>query len=246
MRDPGTGRGIGLRNLRTQVVGSRVFVYEEVGSTNDLAAQLGGDGTVVVAHRQTAGRGRHGRAWHSAAHLGLWFSVALAGRLHGLGFAAVLAVRDALESRCAVEVKWPNDLLVCGCKVCGILLEYRNGHSIAGIGLNVHQELDDFPPDLRGRAGSLQALCGGTWDRSELLHGILEQLDARVVALRSGRYSAVHEEWAEACGLIGRRIRHGGMEGTVADIDGLGALILETEAGTARLVSGEINVLQGV
>jgi len=95
--------------LDTLCVGARIIALRKVDSTNSVAFRVGGDGTVVVADRQTAGRGRHGRAWHSAPGLGLWFSVAFEEILDGLMFAGALAVRDALRHVSALEVKWPND-----------------------------------------------------------------------------------------------------------------------------------------
>ncbi|MCP4639540.1 MAG: biotin--[acetyl-CoA-carboxylase] ligase, partial [bacterium] len=95
--------------IDTTVVGSRILVYEEVASTIDHSLRLGGHGVVVVADRQTAGRGRRGRSWHSAPGLGLWFSVAFERPLEGLTFAAALAVRDGARAWCPLTVKWPND-----------------------------------------------------------------------------------------------------------------------------------------
>ena len=109
--------------LVTHVVGSRVLVYESIGSTSDCALRLGGEGTVIVADMQTSGRGRHGRTWHSLPGKGLWFSVAFDHPVEGLAFAAPLAVRDAVSPYAAATIKWPNDLLIDGKKFCGVLIE---------------------------------------------------------------------------------------------------------------------------
>ncbi|MBI4558045.1 MAG: biotin--[acetyl-CoA-carboxylase] ligase [Candidatus Hydrogenedentes bacterium] len=233
--------------LSTRVVGGQFYVFGEVESTNDLALQLGSDGAVVVAERQTAGRGRHGRVWHSPRGMGLWFSVALEGHLRGLPFAAALAVRDALQPRCPVVIKWPNDLLIHGRKVCGILVEHRGERNALGIGLNVHQRLEDFPEELRAKATSLELATGSRFDRAALLRDILTRLDERVLALRGNGYEAIRREWAHTCDLKGRDVRYGGIAGTVKDIDEHGALIVVTVQGEHRLISGEIEILtQGV
>ena len=123
--------------LDTVVVGSRVLIMDQVTSTNDHALRLGGQGTVIIADRQTAGRGRHGRSWHSLPGCGLWLSVAFEQPIEGLEFAAPLAVRDAARRWCSLDLKWPNDVLLQAKKVAGIMVERRQGRTALGIGINV-------------------------------------------------------------------------------------------------------------
>ncbi len=231
--------------LETLLVGREIVEFDVIDSTNTYALDHGGDGTVYVADRQTAGRGRQGRTWHSAPGLGLWFTVALEGLIEGLSFAAALAVRDALAPRAALAIKWPNDLLCNRKKICGILVEHRAGRTALGIGLNVHHQPDDFPEELRVKAGSLASEVGGTWDRAAVLRDVLTALDRTIILIREGQLAQVHRAWAEACRLEGRRIRTGGIEGRVLRIDGRGALIVE-EAGVQHTIhSGEIEILDG-
>jgi BirA family biotin operon repressor/biotin-[acetyl-CoA-carboxylase] ligase len=225
--------------LNTRLVGSRILVFESVDSTSSRALNTGGDGTVVIADCQTGGRGRHGRPWHSAPGLGLWFSVAFAGRVDGLEFAAPLAVRDGLRAHCAPQVKWPNDLLLGGRKLCGILVEHRDGVTVAGIGVNVGHGEADFSPDLRARATSIALQTGKALNRGDLLRGILYALDDRVCDLRSGRREAIRREWVEACDMEGRRVLYGGVEGFVTAVDGGGGLVLDTPEGVRRVLFGE-------
>ncbi len=229
----------------TDIVASRILTYEEVSSTNDVALRLGGQGTVIVADRQTAGRGRHGRSWHSPAGLGLWFSVAFEEPLDGLTFAGVLAVRDALRSYAPLDVKWPNDLLAYGKKICGVLVERRQKRSALGIGINVHHRAEDFPEDLRCRATSLAILGAEPLDRGAVLRDVLTHLDRRVMLLYRQGLEPTWREWADACRLDGRRVRWDGMEATVTRIEKDGALVLATPKGAHRLVKGEIAVLDG-
>lgn len=231
--------------LNTEVVGRDILVFDEIDSTNTYALEKGEDGSVIVADRQTAGRGRKGRTWHSAPGVGLWFSVALLGEPRGLTFAAALAVRDALAPFCAPKVKWPNDILIDGRKVCGILTEHRAGRTAVGIGINIFHQEKDFPEELRETAGSLNMQAPRPWLRGEILRDVLTHFDGKVMLLRSGSYDSVREEWAQACGLVGRRIRCGGDEGIVRALDTEGGIVLETAHGSQRVLSGEITIVDG-
>jgi len=227
------------RPLYTRVVGSRILVFDTVDSTSTRALNTGGDGTVVLAEHQTQGRGRHGRPWHSAPGLGLWFSVAFKGGVDGLAFAAPLAVCDGLRAFCRPTIKWPNDLLLDKRKICGILVENRHGTTVVGIGLNVHHREKDFPPEVRGTATSLFLGTGIEVDRGTVLRRILTALDERVCALREGRFEAIRREWAAACDIEGRHVRYQGLEGIVIAIDGRGGLVLDTPEGLRRVLFGE-------
>lgn len=227
-------------HLDTWAVGSRLLILDEVDSTNNYALRLGGHGTVVVAERQTAGRGRHGRPWHSAAGLGLWFSVAFEGLLSGLSFAAPLSVRDALRPWCEAKLKWPNDVRLGEKKVCGILVEHRDGVTAVGIGINVHHRPEDFSEELRESATSLEAATGQAFSRTEVLRAVLTDLDGKVKVLNDGGYEAIRQAWADACRVKGRRVQYGDTLGTVSDVDALGALIVMTPQGERRIVAGEI------
>ncbi len=229
-----------LSPLNTEIVGSRSFVYESIGSTNDRALEVGGDGSVIVADRQTAGRGRRGRTWHSVSGLGLWFSIAFEHDTNGLAFAAPLAVRDAVRDICEVRVKWPNDVLIEGRKFCGVLVERRGNVTALGIGINVKHGTEDFPPELRDQATSLERATGQTVDRGDVLRRVLTALDERVIVIRSGGIESVREAWAEACAIRGRTIRSDGKEGTVRQVDHDGGLLVNTVGGEIKILFGEI------
>lgn len=231
--------------LNTELIGREVVIFDQIPSTNEHALTRGGDGTVFVADSQTAGRGRHGRLWHSAPGVGLWFSIAFEGAIEGLLFAAALAVREALRPFGEATFKWPNDLLLNGKKVCGILIENRQGHTALGIGINVRHQRADFPEELVDHATSIEMATGRTVDRCKLLADVLRQIDDRVKLLKVGGLEELRQEWMDACGLMGRRVRCENAEGTVIDIDNSGALIVSTATGRQRLVSGEIDVVSG-
>lgn len=177
------------------VIGREIKVFAETDSTNDLARQAGdagsAEGLVMFAEVQRAGRGRLGRVWQSPPALGLLFSVLLrpaaapVERWPELTFCAALAVAEAAEGETgrAAAIKWPNDVLLQGRKVAGILLESHQrqapGYVVLGIGLNVLQGEGDFAPELRGRASSLrlQALPGRAVSRLAAAHAILARLE---------------------------------------------------------------------
>jgi BirA family biotin operon repressor/biotin-[acetyl-CoA-carboxylase] ligase len=230
--------------LDTRVVGARVLVHESVASTNDEAFRIGGDGSVVVADAQSAGRGRQGHQWHSAPGQGIWVSVVFEGHVSGLTVAAALAVRDALASYGAPAIKWPNDLLLNGKKICGILVEHRAGLTVVGIGINVHHRFEDFPEDLRSTATSLTLETGGTLQRSDCLRAVLTELDVRVVQLREDGFEPLRREWALACDLLQRRIQFGEEDGTVVGFDDDGALLVATDDAMHCVRSGPFTVLR--
>lgn len=232
--------------LETQLLAQRVLVYETVESTNDYALRLGGDGTLVITEQQTAGRGRQGRTWHSPAGLGLWFSLGFDGHLEGMQVVAALSVRDAVRDLCALNIKWPNDLLFGGKKLCGILVEHKDNRTAVGIGLNVNHTLADFPEELHASATSLAMSCGRELDRASILKRILQVFETYHLKSVEGEYVHIHQEWVAACDLLGKRIRWGSVEGKVTSIDARGALCVETSEGEMQLLSGEITTLESV
>ncbi len=226
-----------------RVVGRRIVRLEETDSTNNRALESMEDGTVFVAERQSAGRGRRGRRWHSAPELGLWFSVALDGPLPGLTFAAALAMRDAAASCVALSVKWPNDVCYAGRKVCGILVEQRNHRIALGIGVNVNHQQEDFPPSLRHCATSLSLAVGAPWDREAFLRKLLLRLDESVAQLRRGEGDLLRMEWIRAIDIVGKRIRRGALTGCVTAVEPDGALLVQSGGSLHRVACGDVSLL---
>lgn len=230
----------------TVIVGRELIYLDTVDSTNSRALESGPDGLVIVAGEQSAGRGRHGHTWDSAPGLGLWFSVALEGGADdAVVFAAALAIREALEPGCRAQVKWPNDLLIGGKKVCGILVERRGARTALGIGINVHHRKEDFPEPLRETATSLDSATGTRWNRWELLRRVLEALDRKVLALRAGMGEDIRCAWFAACGLEGKHVRCGATIGRVAGMDKQGALLIETDGRIRRISDGPVVAIDG-
>lgn len=218
----------------------------ETTSTNDEAkrgAKSGArHGAVWVAESQTAGRGRQGRPWVSPPGENLLFSVLL--RLDGppanlplVALAAGLAVRDAIGL--GAMVKWPNDVLVRGKKIAGILTETSDGALVIGIGVNVRAKT--FPPELTATSVVLE---GGPLDRRALLDRVLEGLlrDAPIVAARG--LGPIHARLAEADALRGSRVRtDDGFEGTAEGIDTEGRLVVRGDGSVRRLAYGEVRLV---
>ena len=170
--------------------GIPVQVVDEIASSNDELLRQGEigapSGTLLFAESQTAGRGRFRRPWFSAPGLGLWFSLLLRMEINDASipslsaFAAVALVR-ALRTLGATDagIKEPNDVLIGGCKVAGILVETRVGNNpfaVVGIGLNVNHTPEDFPEELRGRAASLTMITGSSLDRNTVAASLIGEL----------------------------------------------------------------------
>ena len=179
--------------LGENIIGQRIIVLESTRSTNDFLLQMltpeVPEGFVVFAEHQTAGRGQRGNRWASASHLGLWFSVLLrprlplaeTARLTNWAAQAVM-VTTRKETGLEARIKPPNDIYLDARKVAGVLVETKAGSgtqfaAIAGIGVNLNQAPDDFPAELRERAGSLAMALGRKIQRGPFAVALLRELE---------------------------------------------------------------------
>jgi BirA family biotin operon repressor/biotin-[acetyl-CoA-carboxylase] ligase len=248
---------------KTKVVGRDIRVFEQTTSTNDVIEKLAHDGVkegvVVFAESQTKGRGRLGRAWTSPLRKGLWFSVLLRPDLRPqettqLTVAAATALWRAIHNETGLrpEIKWPNDLLLRGRKVTGILTELtaeldRVKHVILGIGVDVNLNAGDFPSELRKLATSLKIESGKLVSRSDLAVEILRELDRAYARVCAGDFAAVADEWEEHCTTLGRnvtiQIGDRRIRGRAESLSEDGALLLRTEHGhLERITGGDVTV----
>lgn len=246
-----------------KVIGREINVFNQTTSTNDVVEKMAVDGVpegvVVFADSQTKGRGRLGRQWHSLPGKGLWFSVLLRPPLHPkmamqLTIAAAVSVRRAINqlTNIAVFIKWPNDIVIGGKKVAGILNEIsaeldRIKYAILGIGVNVNHEATDFPPDLCKIATSIKINIGQQLNRSELAAAIIQSLDADYEKIIKGNFSAIADEWMNFCETIGKQvtIRTGEriIQGRAESLDADGCLIVrKTHGHLERVIGGDVTV----
>ena len=241
-----------------RVIGRDIRVFEQTTSTNDVIERLARDGVkegaVVFAESQTKGRGRLGRTWMSPARKGLWFSVLLRPELRPqettrLTVASAAALRRAIQAETGLqaEIKWPNDILIGGRKVAGILTELsaepdRVKHVILGIGVDVNLGANEFPAELRKTATSLRIEAGRAISRPELATTVLRELDHDYVRVSGNIFAVVADEWEAHCTTIGRAvtIEAGGrrVRGRAESLDDDGALLLRTEHGHLERITG--------
>jgi BirA family biotin operon repressor/biotin-[acetyl-CoA-carboxylase] ligase len=239
-----------------------IFYYETLDSTNSTAAQLAAagaaDGTVVVAEEQRRGRGRLGRGWDSAYARGLYFSLLWrADQRNPAGtapitLAAAVSTAAVLDAKTGlpVKIKWPNDLLLKGKKLGGILAELKEGEKggclVIGIGLNINQETADFPPELQDKACSLFTAGGRRYDRTALLLALVKRLREDCRRFFASGFRPFREKWLNLSDTLGKNVKltTGGKTicGKALDLDEQGTLLIETEGDGAitRINSGEI------
>ena len=246
-----------------KVVGRDIRVFQETNSTNDVVEKLARDavreGVVVFAESQSRGRGRLGRRWHSPPRRGLWFSVLLRPPLRPqaatrLTVAAATALVRAIRAQTglAPEIKWPNDILIHGRKVAGVLTELNAEldhikYIILGIGVDVNLDASEFPPELRKLATSLKIETGASWHRADLAAAILRELDRDYDRILRSQFENVADEWERQCATIGRRVRiqigPRVLQGQAESLDEDGALLLRTEHGRLeRIIGGDVTV----
>ncbi len=221
---------------------------ETVDSTQRHAAALAADGavdgTAVVADTQTQGRGRRGRVWLDTPGESLLLSVVLRtslplARLPTLSIAAGVAVAEALIESAGVDarLKWPNDVVIGGRKIAGVLLERHGDAVILGIGVNVAQT--SVRARLAPQATSV-AIEHGRADRDAILGAILATVAHWRGRLEHEGFTPVRTRWTVLASMLGRRITAGEVVGTAIGLDDDGALLLETETGPTRVLAGDI------
>ncbi len=242
-------------------IGCRVCHYQEIDSTNIQARRLAEEGaphgSVIVAEAQTAGRGRHGRSWVSEPGSGLWFSLLLRpdylpDRASMVTLVAAMAVTKGIRRITGqpAEIKWPNDVVLEGKKVCGILTELnarieRINYIIVGIGINIRRQ--QFPPELREKATSLEQDQELQIDRNLLLEAVLEEFE-----LYYGQFlqrldvSLFQEEYEQLLVNRNRQVQvldpAGDYQGIARGINEKGELLVECGQGLVRVNAGEVSV----
>ena len=251
--------------LTGKLIGHKLYYYQETGSTNDEAYRLGvagaSEGTVVVADRQTKGKGRMSRIWHSPAGSNIYTSVILRPNLKPaaapqISLVAGVAVAETLDYYCPgrVQLKWPNDVLINGKKVCGILAQMKTGAKgvdfvIVGIGINVNIRQNQFPADIREIATSLNAETGQEISREDLIISLYENFAKWYKKLLQDGFAAVKEKWLGLAPMIGQNIQvmflDEKVSGKVLDLDEDGSLIILTaKKERLKISAGDATILK--
>lgn len=252
--------------LAAQLFGREIFYRDSVPSTNDLAKEMArrgaGEGAVVVAEEQTAGKGRLGRGWHTPRYKGLCFSLILyppvvPSEAAQVTMLAAVAVASAIRDVAGVPagIKWPNDILVNSKKICGILTELsaemdKINYLVTGIGINVNQDPDDFPGELRSVATSVKIEAGRAMPRLKLLQACLVEFEKWYAVWLGQGFSPVLARWKEMSVSLHCPVRISTLkecwDGWAEDVDQDGALLLRLSDGSLkRLVSGEVTLRLG-
>jgi BirA family transcriptional regulator, biotin operon repressor / biotin---[acetyl-CoA-carboxylase] ligase len=248
--------------LRGTIFSEKLHHFYKIGSTNTAAMAAAADGapegTVFLAEEQTAGRGRGAHTWQSDPSVGIYCSTVLRPALPPsdvlvMALAAGLAVRAAIEyvdARVNPDLKWPNDLLISGKKVCGILTEMnaeatRVRYIVVGVGINVNQS--SFPKELEAEATSLRLSTGSEWSRVELAVALLKSLDREyrlLVEQKDARRSILERFAEQSTWVSGKRVRieeNGStLEGTTEGLDDRGFLQVRTTEGLQTILSGTV------
>ncbi|WP_239614215.1 biotin--[acetyl-CoA-carboxylase] ligase [Cohnella mopanensis] len=250
-----------LPKLRTKQFGRQLHVMDVVSSTQDelrkLAEQGAAEGTLVIAEQQTNGRGRMGRHWVSPAGKGVWMSLLLRPPVPlqwtpQLTLLAAVALSRAISRVVPLEIgiKWPNDLLVGGKKISGILLESaaedeRLRYVVVGLGISVNLEAGDYPAELLEKAISLKMASGETVNRSELIACILEEFERLYELYLEQGFAPIRSLWeAHSVTLHNETLLYtpqGSITGIPTGLDDSGGLKVELADGTRRTIySAEI------
>lgn len=243
-----------------------VLFYKTIDSTNDLAASLSvkknlASGTVIIADMQEKGKGRLGRRWLSPPGLNIYMSVILKPEMAPRD-ATLLTVLSAVagavairgESGLQASIKWPNDLIVSGRKIGGILTEVRTDPdkinvAIIGIGINVNIEAAEFPDEIRTIGTSLKAETGQHYSRSRIIVRILREIESWFHILKKDGRVPLLQEWKRLSSTLGKEVKVTTGEeiisGTAEDIDDEGMLIMRLPSGIKRRISaGDLTELR--
>ncbi|MFS0781412.1 biotin--[acetyl-CoA-carboxylase] ligase [Bacillus sp. 1P06AnD] len=250
-------------HIQSDVFGQLIDYEDSIGSTQKKAIEMANEGapegTIVVADEQTGGRGRMARKWHSAKRTGIWMSVLAKPNIPiqqapQLTLLTAVAVVQAIEDVTGVqaEIKWPNDILIKGKKMTGILTEMQaeaDGiHSIViGIGINVNQSIEDFPEELQEKATSLRVQCGQMVSREALIGSVLKRFESLYQIYQSKGFKVIKTLWESYAVSIGKTITATTLQarvtGIAMGITDEGVLLIKDGSGTVHSIySADIDI----
>ncbi|ACF13100.1 biotin/acetyl-CoA-carboxylase ligase [Chloroherpeton thalassium ATCC 35110] len=254
-----TAENIHSQLSSNQVIGKKVFCYHTASSTNEIGHKLARsgafDGTLILAETQTRGKGRGEHVWLSNPGENLTFTIVLRpnckpAQTTVLSLMGSLAIADAIYKmhNKKPEIKWPNDVLLGGKKVCGLLLESaisgeQADYVLLGIGLNVNQKV--FPKEIESVATSLRLAANRAFSRAAVLSEVARHVEKRYLQFKANNSQSILEDWKAYCTMLGKKITflHNGMErtGVAIDIDDYGYLRVRVGATALMLSHAEIS-----
>jgi len=253
------------KELSAEIIGRKIYYFTEIGSTNDEAFMLGKEGapegTVVLADSQVKGKGRLERIWHSPPQVNIYTSIILrpdclhvdASRITIMGG---LAVAEIIENICPGEtrIKWPNDVLLSGKKVCGILAQMQSHGDkidfvVVGIGINVNMNVEELPLEIKSVATSIFVQTGELFSRQDILISLYKNISKWYKTFLAGGFDMIKEKWLTMAALIGGdvcvRFRNEVINGKAVGIDQQGALILSRPGGEiVKILAGDASILK--
>lgn len=249
--------------LETDSFGQKLYVYEEVDSTQTIAHKLAREGapsgTLIIADHQTAGKGRLGRSWFSPPGTGIWMSLIIRpdiplSNAPQLTLLSAVALAQVLKEYAKeVGIKWPNDLLIHGKKVAGILTELnaepdRINYVVIGIGLNVNQEAEHFPEELGNVATSLRLETGTVISRNKLIIELIHRWEKVYSLYLEHGFAPIRTLWESYAVSLGREIiartLQGDIKGYAEGITADGVLLLRDEQGVVhQIYSADIETI---
>jgi BirA family biotin operon repressor/biotin-[acetyl-CoA-carboxylase] ligase len=249
--------------LETRVFGQKVAFFPLLDSTNEEAKRLAAagapEGTVVVSEQQQQGKGRIGRQWASPPKIGLWFTLILRPAVlpvHAaqLTFVSAVAVCLALKEATGLPftLKWPNDLILDGKKVCGILTELsaeieKINFIVVGIGINVNQKEEDLPKELKDKAVSLHIAAGRTFHRAAILQVILAKYEELYHNYLQNGFAPILQAWRELNSTLGQEVvvksPEGSFVGRAEDVNADGCLLVRKASGELEtVIVGDVSI----
>jgi len=253
------------KNLAGKLIGHKLYYYPQTGSTNDEAYRLGAEGlpegTVVVAESQTKGKGRMERVWHSPAGSNIYTSLILRPPLRPaaapqISLVAGVAVAELLEQYCPgrVELKWPNDVLIQGKKICGILAQMKTAGEdidfvVVGIGINVNIGQSQFPAEILKTATSLSIETGREIARQDLIISLYENFAKWYIKLLQNGFATIKEKWLNMAPMIGQTVQilfqNEIVVGKALDLADDGSLIILTaDNKKLKISAGDATILK--
>lgn len=250
--------------IGNNIVGNEIACYGSVKSTNDIAKEKAENGaphgTVIIADRQTKGRGRFGRVWHSPPGCGASISIILrpgflTEKAPGISLIVALALVETLGEYCSdqARIKWPNDVLFSGKKTAGILTELSAekdiiNYLIVGVGININQSVDDFDDEIKDIATSVRIIKGETINRAELVGRFLSQFEKEYLEYSENLLLNSLNRLLKYSSLIGQTTSVSSgkktITGKAVDINPDGALVIEQNGERIALTCGEVTVVK--